>query len=147
VSATLEEILAQAIQELEAANDLQALDQIRVQYLGKKGAFTLQMKELGKLDPDQRRAAGQAINQVKVDFQNTLELRRNTLQQAALDARLASETIDVTLPGRGQSVAGLHPVTLTLRRISKIFSSVGFKVEEGPEIEDDYHNFTALNIP
>jgi phenylalanyl-tRNA synthetase alpha chain len=147
VSATLEEILAQAIQELAAANDLSALDQIRVQYLGKKGAFTLQMKELGKLEPEQRRAAGQAINKVKADFQNTLELRKHALQQAELDARLASETIDVTLPGRGQSVAGLHPVTLTLRRIAKIFSSVGFKVEEGPEIEDDYHNFEALNIP
>ncbi|MBT4145855.1 MAG: phenylalanine--tRNA ligase subunit alpha, partial [Gammaproteobacteria bacterium] len=125
MSATLEEILAQALQELAAANDLQTLDQNRVQYLGKKGSFTLQMKELGKLDPDQRRTAGQAINQVKADFQKALEDRKTALQQAELNARLASETIDVTLPGRGQSVAGLHPVTLTLRRLAKIFSSVG----------------------
>ncbi len=148
MSATLEEILAQALQEIEIANDLSALDTIRVQYLGKKGAFTLQMKTLGKLEPEQRRVAGQAINQVKSDFQTALESRKQALQAAVLAARLASETIDVTLPGRGQaSVAGLHPVTLTLRRITKIFSSVGFKVEEGPEIEDDYHNFEALNIP
>lgn len=147
MSKTLEEMLAQALQALETARDLQTLEQIRVQYLGKQGAFTLQMKAIGKLQPKQRRTAGQVINNIKADFQKTLEQQRNTLQQAILDARFASETIDVTLPSRGRSVAGLHPVTLTLRRITKIFSSVGFKVEEGPEIEDDYHNFAALNIP
>ncbi|MEE7627079.1 phenylalanine--tRNA ligase subunit alpha [Methylobacter sp. Wu8] len=147
MSATLEEILAQALQQLRDAQDLNQLDLVRVQYLGKKGLFTLQMKELGALDPEQRRAAGQVINQAKDQFQEQLEAKKDLLQNAALEARLASESIDVTQPGRGQTVAGLHPVTTTLRRISKIFAGVGFQVVEGPEIEDDYHNFEALNIP
>jgi len=147
VSANIEEILAQALHELGQTQDLNQLDQIRVNYLGKKGAFTLQMKQLGKLDPDQRRTVGQIINKAKGEFQQALEASKSAMQKAALEARLASEAIDVTLPGRGQRVSGLHPVTITLRRISKIFASVGFKVVEGPEIEDDYHNFEALNIP
>ncbi len=147
MSANLEEILSQGLQALAESTDLTQLDQVRVAYLGKKGAFTLQMKELGKLEPDQRRAVGQVINQAKGEFQQKLEQAKTKMQQAALDKRLASESVDVTLPGRGQSGAGLHPVTITLRRISKIFASVGFNVVEGPEIEDDYHNFEALNIP
>ena len=147
MSANLEEILSQGLQAVAESTDLTQLDQVRVSYLGKKGAFTLQMKELGKLDPDQRRAVGQVINKAKGEFQQKLEQARTAMQQAVLDERLASESVDVTLPGRGQSVAGLHPVTITLRRISKIFGSVGFNVVEGPEIEDDYHNFEALNIP
>lgn len=147
MSAILEEILAQALQQLADAKDLNQLDQVRVQYLGKKGQFTLQMKELGRLDPEQRRSAGQVINEARDQFQQQLEARKTALEQAALEERLASERVDVTLPGRGQFVAGLHPVTTTLRRISTIFAGVGFKVVEGPEIEDDYHNFSALNIP
>ncbi|MGZ4970614.1 MAG: phenylalanine--tRNA ligase subunit alpha [Methylobacter sp.] len=147
MSATLEEILAQALQQLRDAKDLNQLDLVRVQYLGKKGLFTLQMKELAALDPEQRRSAGQVINQAKDQFQQQLEAKKDVLQNAALEERLASESIDVTQPGRGQAVAGLHPVTTTLRRISKIFAGVGFQVVEGPEIEDDYHNFEALNIP
>jgi len=147
VSASIEEILTQALQALADAKDLSELDQARVHYLGKKGLFTQQMKELGKLDPEQRKSVGQVINTAKNSFQETLENRKATLEAAALEARLASERIDVTLPGRGQAVAGLHPVTITLRRIAKIFGSVGFDVVEGPEIEDDYHNFGALNIP
>lgn len=147
MAATLEQILAQALKLLEQATDLNQLDQVRVKFLGKKGGFTQQMKQLGKLDPEQRPIVGQTINLAKAEFQTQLEARKNALQAAELEQRLASEKIDVTLPGRGQSVAGLHPVTLTLRRISKIFASVGFKVAEGPEIEDDYHNFEALNIP
>jgi len=147
VSANLEEILASPLQELEEANSLDSLDQIRVRYLGKKGLFTLQMKELGQLEPEQRRSAGQIINQARDQFQAKLESRKSTLEQAELEARLAGERIDVSLPGRGQNVAGLHPITTTLRRIAKIFSSVGFQVVDGPEIEDDYHNFEALNIP
>jgi len=147
VSATLQDILAQALNELANAQDLNSLDQVRVHYLGKKGLFTAQMKELGQLDPDQRREAGQVINDAKNKFQDSLDSRKFELQNAALEQRLASESIDVTLPGRGLHVGGLHPVTVTLRRISRIFSSVGFKVVEGPEIEDDYHNFGALNIP
>ena len=147
MSANLEQILAQGLKALAEAKDLNQLDQVRVSYLGKKGEFTLQMKQLGKLEPDQRRTVGQIINTAKAEFQQNLEAAKTAMQQAVLEARLASESVDVTLPGRGQAIAGLHPVTITLRRISKIFASVGFKVVDGPEIEDDYHNFEALNIP
>ena len=147
MSASIEEILTQALQELAHAKDLSQLDQVRVNYLGKKGVFTEQMKELGKLEPEQRRTAGQVINTVKNSFQEALDARKISLEAEQLQARLASECVDVTLPGRGQTTSGLHPVTITLRRIAKIFASVGFDVVEGPEIEDDYHNFGALNIP
>jgi phenylalanyl-tRNA synthetase alpha chain len=105
------------------------------------------MKELGSLDPEQRRSAGQVINDAKNTFQEALEIRKVTLESDELAARLAKECIDVTLSGRGQTVSGLHPVTITLRRISIIFADAGFNIVEGPEIEDDYHNFGALNIP
>lgn len=144
---TSEEILAQALVSISEATDLNQLDQVRVQLFGKKGQFTQQMKQLGKLDPEQRPVVGQVVNQAKAKCQAVLEARKEALQVAVLAQRLASEKIDITLPGRGRSVAGLHPVTLSLRRILKIFASVGFKVVEGPEIEDDYHNFEALNIP
>jgi phenylalanyl-tRNA synthetase alpha chain len=147
VSANLDQLLTQALQALNTANDLTELDQIRVAYLGKKGEFTLQMKQLANLEVEQRRQFGSVINQAKEQFQTELEHHKNRLTQAALAARLASEKIDVTLPARGQTIGSLHPVTLTLRRIQQIFASVGFQVEEGPEIEDDYHNFGALNIP
>jgi phenylalanyl-tRNA synthetase alpha chain len=147
VSANLDEMLAQAMTAIAEAQDNNQLDQVRVHYLGKKGCFTEQMKQLGALDPDQRRAVGQVINQAKDQFQEQLNARKHALENIELERRLASEQIDVTLPGRGQSVGGLHPVSTTLRRIAKIFASVGFNVVEGPEIEDDYHNFGALNIP
>jgi len=147
MSATLDETLAAALQAIAGAEDLPRLDQVRVDYLGKKGLFTEQMKQLGQLDPEQRRSAGQVINQAKDRFQEALQERKDALESKELERRLASESIDVTLPGRGQDVGGLHPVTITLRRIEKIFSSIGFGVVEGPEIEDDYHNFGALNIP
>jgi phenylalanyl-tRNA synthetase alpha chain len=147
MSANLEENLAKALQAIAEAVDLAGLDQVRVDYLGKKGIFTEQMKQLGQLDPEQRRSAGQIINQAKDRFQETLHLRKVVLENLDLERRLANESIDVTLPGRGQNVGGLHPVTITLRRIAQIFNSIGFGVVEGPEIEDDYHNFGALNIP
>ena len=147
MSDNLEALLTQALHALANATDLASLDDVRVHYLGKKGVFTAQMKELGRIEPDQRREAGQVINQAKEAFQDTLDAKKIELEQAALLARLANERIDVTLAGRGQKVGGLHPVTTTLRRINKIFASVGFQVVEGPEIEDDYHNFEALNIP
>lgn len=147
MSVNLEDIVTQALQALAQAQDLSQLDQVRVDYLGKKGVFTQQMKELGALDSEQRRAVGQVINTAKNTFQEALDTRKTWLESAALAARLAQESIDVTLPGRGQAVSGLHPVTITLRRIAKIFAGVGFQVVEGPEIEDDYHNFGALNIP
>lgn len=147
MSATFAQILAHALDELEAASTHEALDQVRVRYLGRKGIFTLQMKDLAGLEPDLRRAQGQLVNEAKNRFQARLDIRKAGLEQAQLDARLARESIDVSLPGRGQRLGGLHPVTTTLRRIVKIFSGVGFQVVEGPEIEDDYHNFGALNIP
>ncbi len=147
MSINIEDIVTQALQELVEANDLNQLDQVRVNYLGKKGVFTQQMKELGSLDPEQRRSVGQVINNAKNSFQEALDARKTALENAELATRLASECIDVTLPGRGQAVAGLHPVTVTMRRIAKIFGDAGFNIAEGPEIEDDYHNFGALNIP
>lgn len=147
MSASIEEILTQALQVLADAKDLSELDQARVHYLGKKGLFTQQMKALGSMEPEQRKSVGQVINTAKNRFQAALDGRKAELESAALEARLAAECIDVTLPGRGQTSAGLHPVTVTMRRIAKIFADAGFNIAEGPEIEDDYHNFAALNIP
>jgi phenylalanyl-tRNA synthetase alpha chain len=137
--------LAQAA--ITKAGDAQALDQIRVQYLGKKGEVTQLLKGLGKLSPEERPKAGDQINKAKDALLQELNARRSELEAAQLQAKLAAEKIDVTLPGRGQSVGGLHPVTKTIQRIEDFFGSIGFSVAEGPEIEDDYHNFEALNIP
>ena len=147
MSTSLDELLTQALQALADASDLAQLDTVRVHYLGQKGVFTAHRKTLGSLEPEQRRAAGLVINETINRFQTELDGKKAQLEQAALSARLANERIDVTLAGRGQQTGGLHPVSTTLRRIEKIFASVGFKVEEGPEIEQDYYNFTALNIP
>jgi len=137
----------QARDAVAAAADLKALDDIRVQYLGKKGLLTEQLKQLGKLPAEQRPQAGQAINVAKQQVQDAIEMRKADLQHAALQARLAGERVDVTLPGRGQHSGGLHPVTRTLARIEQLFAGMGFESVSGPEIEDDYHNFEALNIP
>ena len=143
----LEQIIAQGLRDVADAADTTALDQVRVRYLGKKGSLTSQLKGLGKLPPEQRRGAGQAINRAKGDLQGVIEARLGDLRAAALDARLRSESVDVTLPGRGSDRGGEHPITRTLERIEELFAGMGFQVEEGPEIEDDYHNFEALNIP
>jgi len=143
----LQALTAKAQSDIEAADNLDALDQIRVSYLGKKGELTSLLKTLGTLPAEERKSAGQDINRAKQDVQQALEARKLSLQAAALQAKLASERIDVTLPGRGQSSGGLHPVTRTMQRIEELFSQLGFAVEQGPEIEDDYHNFEALNIP
>jgi phenylalanyl-tRNA synthetase alpha chain len=144
---SLEELEKQALDEVAAAADPAALDAVRVSYLGKKGQLTQQLKQLGALPAAERPAAGQEINRIKARVQQALEARRDALQAAQLDARLASERVDVTLPGRGQPQGGLHPVTITMRRIEELFRPLGFSVAEGPEIEDDHHNFEALNIP
>jgi phenylalanyl-tRNA synthetase alpha chain len=144
---TLAEIESQAKQAVETAGDLQALDQVRVQYLGKKGLLTDQLKKLGSLPAEERPRAGQAINVAKKQLQDAIEARKLALQNQALEFQLAAERIDVTLPGRGQTPGGLHPITRTLQRIERLFAGMGFEVAEGPEIEDDYHNFEALNIP
>jgi phenylalanyl-tRNA synthetase alpha chain len=144
---SIEDILKQGLLKLSHSEDINQLEQLRVEYLGKKGFFTDKMKALASLDPDLRRSVGQVINQAKDQFQTELEQKRILLNQQVLIERLSSERIDVSLPGRGQALGRLHPVTTTLRRISELFRSVGFAVVEGPEIEDDYHNFGALNIP
>ena len=143
----LHQLTAKALKEVEAADNLEMLDQIRVNYLGKKGELTALLKTLGQLPGNERKAAGQEINLAKQDVQTAIEARKSELEKAKLEAQLASETIDVTLPGRGQQSGGLHPVTRTLQRIESLFSQLGFSVETGPEIEDDFHNFEALNIP
>ncbi|HEY5738420.1 MAG TPA: phenylalanine--tRNA ligase subunit alpha [Gammaproteobacteria bacterium] len=124
-----------------------ALDAVRVAYLGKKGEITAQLKNLGQLPADERPAAGQAINRVKQEIQQLLETRRAQLGDEAIAERLQRETVDITLPGRRVAAGGLHPVTLTMNRIGLMFGKLGFDVAEGPEVEDDFHNFEALNIP
>ncbi len=143
----LEQLTAEARDAIEKADSLQALDAVRVGYLGKKGSLTALLKGLGKLPPEQRREAGQAINEAKRALAALIEARRGQLEAEAVAARLAAETVDVTLPGRRQSLGALHPVTRTIERITALWAELGFAVAEGPEIEDDYHNFEALNIP
>ena len=144
---TLDLLAREAQQAIEQAQDLAALDQVRVEYLGKRGRLTDLLKGLGKLSAEERPAAGAKINEVKEQLQSQINHCRNDLENADLEARLASEALDVTLPGRGEDSGGLHLITHTMERIEAFFSRVGYSVEEGPEIEDDYHNFEALNIP
>jgi phenylalanyl-tRNA synthetase alpha chain len=144
---SLVELEQAVLQEVSSATDAAALDNVRVRYLGKKGLLTRQLKQLGKLPAEERPAAGQEINRIKQLVQEAISTHGEALQSAALDTQLAGEKIDVSLPGRGQSKGGLHPVTRTMRRIEQLFLPLGFTVEEGPEIEDDHHNFGALNIP
>ena len=144
---SLSDLVSKAASAIDAAEDLAALDAVRVSYLGKKGEITARLKTLGQLPPDQRSAAGQEINQAKQAVQQHLNARREALEVAALEAKLAADAVDVTLPGRGASIGGYHPVTRAMLRIEKIFRNAGFGVRSGPEIEDDFHNFTALNIP
>jgi len=143
----LEALANQARAAIAAAADLQQLDQIRVDYLGQKGLITALLKQLGTLPAEERPKAGAEVNRVKQILQDEISRRKDIMETEALAARLANEGIDVTLPGRGQTIGGLHPVTRTIERISAIFESVGFDTVEGPEIESDYHNFEALNIP
>ncbi len=143
----IEPLLARACTEVAAAGNLAALDAVRVRYLGKKGEITALLKQLGALPDAERRKAGQVINSAKAALANALDARKATLEAQALDRTLMLEALDVSLPGRGQTPGGLHPVTLTLQRVEAIFAAAGFDVREGPEVEDDFHNFTALNIP
>ena len=136
-----------AIERVAAAEDTAALERVRVALLGKKGELTALLKSLGQLEPQDRPAAGQRINALKQNVASAIDARAQALSAAAIDARLESERVDVTLPGRGQGQGSLHPVTLARRRIEAIFAGAGFGIRQGPEIEDDFHNFTALNIP
>ena len=142
-----EELQKQALSEIDSANDLGQLDQIRVNYLGKKGLLTQQLKQLGKLPAEERPQAGQVINQSKTVVQQAIESRKQALEDEHLNEQINEGRIDTSLPGRGGKRAGLHPITLTLQRIESLFQQIGFEVVEGPEVEDDYHNFEALNIP
>lgn len=143
----LAELVANAEAAVENAQDVDALDLVRVEYLGKKGHFTLQMQSLRDVSAEDRPAAGAVINQAKQAVQDALNARKYALESAALNERLAAETIDVSLPGRRMENGGLHPVTRTIDRIETFFGELGFCVATGPEIEDHYHNFDALNIP
>ena len=143
----LEEVVGQAKADIEGVSDIATLDEIRVKYLGKKGFFTEQMKGLGALSAEERPAAGAVINQAKQQVQDALNECREALEVAVLNQKLAAETIDVSLPGRRIENGGLHTVTRTIDRIERRFGEMGFKVARGPEIEDGFHNFDALNIP
>ena len=142
----LTEIVEQALVIIDQASDLKALDDIRVDYLGKKGKITDMMKMMGSLSPEEKPAFGQAVNDAKQAIQQKLTERIDGLKSSELEAKLIAEKIDVTLPGRTQEIGGLHPVTRTLERIETFFGELGFSVKQGPEIEDDFHNFDALNI-
>jgi phenylalanyl-tRNA synthetase alpha chain len=144
---SLSALVSRALADVDASSDLAALDEVRVRLLGKKGLLTEQLKGLGALSAAERPAAGQRINDAKTAIQAALEMHRIRLEQAAMARELAKGTIDVTLPGRGQGMGSLHPVTRTRLRIERIFGQAGFQVASGPEVEDDFHNFAALNIP
>ncbi len=143
----LQALTEEALNLVNNADALESLDQVRVDYLGKKGQLTGLLKTLGQLSNEERPAAGAKINEAKQQVQEAIQQKKGQLEQVAINEKLNSETIDVTLSGRSNSRGSLHPVTQTMKRIEAIFSSVGYDVEEGPEIEDDYHNFEALNIP
>jgi phenylalanyl-tRNA synthetase alpha chain len=142
-----EELVSAALAEISASADIASLEEARVRWLGRKGALTEQLKSLGSMPEAERRAAGARINAAKVLIQQALETRRAELEQSALQRALAAGAVDVTLPGRGEQLGGLHPVTQARLRIESIFQRSGFEIAEGPEIEDDFHNFEALNIP
>jgi len=143
----INKIITDAKKSIASAIDLKALENSRVLFLGKKGELTDLLKGLGKLSKEERPVMGEAINEAKVKIQNLIETRKEELEEVALQKRLLEERIDVTLPGRNIEKGGLHPITQTLHHIQSIFAKAGFEIEIGPEIEDDFHNFSALNIP
>ena len=143
----ISKIITKAQKAVAKANDLKDLDDARVLYLGKKGELTALLKGLGKLSKEERPVMGEAINEAKVEIQKLIESRKDELEEIALEKRILEEKIDVTLPARNVEKGGLHPITQTLNHIENIFTKGGFEVELGPEIEDDFHNFSALNIP
>lgn len=143
----LTRLLEEARSAVAQAQDVAVLEQLRVHYLGKKGVLTEQLKQLGSLPPEERPRVGQWVNDAKTALQADLNTRRDALDSAQRSAQLAGETIDVTLPGRGVRLGGAHPITRTLRRLESLFLHMGFETADGPEIEDDFHNFEALNMP
>jgi len=143
----LDELVETARGQIEAAESLRALDDLRVRYLGKKGALTAELKRIGELPAAQRRAHGQAVNRAKQSLEALIRSRREVLEKASIAAQLAAESVDVTLPGRGHGRGSLHPITRTMDRLADIFARLGFDVADGPEVEEDFYNFEALNIP
>jgi phenylalanyl-tRNA synthetase alpha chain len=144
---SLDSLVASALADFASASDPASLENAKARYLGKAGALTAEHKSLGALAPDARREAGARINDAKARLESALGARRDELAQAQLARQLAADALDVSLPGRGPGAGGLHPLTLTLERVEALFSTLGFDVADGPEIEDDFHNFTALNTP
>ncbi|HLS05968.1 MAG TPA: phenylalanine--tRNA ligase subunit alpha [Wenzhouxiangella sp.] len=140
-------LLEDALEQVASAPDERALDQVRVRLLGKKGELTTRLKSVGKLPPEQRREAGQSINRAKQALEKAISERASELARQRLDQALAREAVDVTLPGRKSPVGGIHPVSRAMERLLEIFRRLGFEVATGPEVEDDYHNFEALNFP
>ena len=147
MSDELEAIKTKFVEASSVAETLSALEQVRIQALGKKGAITQRMKTLGGLDPEARKTAGQDLNRVKDEIAAAIEARKTALEEAELEARLAHESVDVSLPARPAEIGRIHPISQTVDEMVAIFGEMGFSVAEGPHIEDDFHNFTALNIP
>lgn len=147
MSLNLEALISDAKQLVAEASSLDALERVRVELLGKKGRLTDALKSIGQLPPAEKPAAGQAVNKAKQAVQSLLDERRLVLEDASLAQKLAADALDITLPGGGTRAGGLHPITLTIERISALFAQLGFESAIGPEIEDDYYNFEALNIP
>ncbi|MDH4094683.1 MAG: phenylalanine--tRNA ligase subunit alpha [Betaproteobacteria bacterium] len=143
----LERIVERAHAAFQAAGDPAALENAKARFLGKSGELTAQLKSLGALAPEERRSAGARINAAKEQIERALDARRAQLADSRLQARLAEEAIDVTLPARGRGRGGVHPITRTWQRVEAIFGSIGFDIADGPEIESDWYNFTALNNP
>ncbi|NIP17016.1 MAG: phenylalanine--tRNA ligase subunit alpha [Xanthomonadales bacterium] len=144
---SVSQLLSEARGAIAACDDARALEDIRVRFLGKKGEITALLKTLGSLEPEQRRSFGQAVNAAKTEVADLIGARRSELEAEQLQAQLAAEQVDVTLPGRGEERGGLHPVTRAMQRIIDLFAHLGFEVATGPEVEDDYHNFESLNFP
>ena len=145
--ADLQEIIQQAEKEISAVESLPELEQVKARFVGKKGLITAQMKQMATLPPEEKPKFGAKVNEAKKEVFGIIEAKQNAIKTAEINAKLASETIDVTLSGRNSEAGGVHPVNRTLRRIESYFGQMGFSVAEGPEVEDDFHNFTALNIP
>lgn len=143
----LEQILQEAVSELSTVSDIKAVEEVKVQFLGKKGRLTDVLKSLGKLSPEERPLFGQKVNEIKEKLEGLFNEHRHRLKQALIEKQIAEEMVDVTLPGRRLSLGTLHPITQTVNSLKSIFAKMGFTFMEGPEIEDDYHNFVALNIP
>lgn len=144
---SITELHSRALADIEASVSLQQLDDLRVQYLGKKGEVTAQLKTLGSMEPEKRKAFGQSVNATRDALNQAINARRKLLESEALEAKLMSEKVDVTLPGRGENRGGLHPITMAMERAIGIFTKLGFDVATGPEVEDDHYNFESLNFP